>query len=155
MTIKVAINGYGRIGRNIMRAVHEYGWLDRIEIVGYDATPEALFEREVGPAEGEFSQLLLVMSAEGPRTEVVPVDSEEVADRMVHSLEYERIPFLEVYRMFRFAFPELSNPHAEKAEERHRTLLRQAFAGKPAHRVVHPYPVDIRSLFDSIEPVLS
>ena len=30
MSIKVAINGYGRIGRNIMRAVHEYGWLDRI-----------------------------------------------------------------------------------------------------------------------------
>ena len=26
MTIKVAINGYGRIGRNILRAHYERGW---------------------------------------------------------------------------------------------------------------------------------
>ena len=32
MPIKVAINGYGSIGRNKMRAVHEYGWKERIEI---------------------------------------------------------------------------------------------------------------------------
>ena len=25
MAVKVAINGYGRIGRNILRAIHEYG----------------------------------------------------------------------------------------------------------------------------------
>ena len=33
MAIRVAINGYGRIGRNIMRAVHESGRTDEIEIV--------------------------------------------------------------------------------------------------------------------------
>ena len=33
MAIRVAINGYGRIGRNIMRAVHEAGRTDEIEIV--------------------------------------------------------------------------------------------------------------------------
>ena len=41
MTIKVAINGYGRIGRNIMRALHEYGWLDRIEIVAINDLGDA------------------------------------------------------------------------------------------------------------------
>mgnify|MGYP001827590303 CR=1 FL=1 len=41
MTIKVAINGYGRIGRNVMRAVHEYGWLDRIEIVAINDLGDA------------------------------------------------------------------------------------------------------------------
>ncbi|MEJ2299477.1 MAG: type I glyceraldehyde-3-phosphate dehydrogenase [Woeseiaceae bacterium] len=41
MSIKVAINGYGRIGRNIMRAVHEYGWLDRIEIVAINDLGDA------------------------------------------------------------------------------------------------------------------
>ncbi len=41
MTIKVAINGYGRIGRNIMRAVHEYGWIDRIEIVAINDLGDA------------------------------------------------------------------------------------------------------------------
>lgn len=33
MAIRVAINGYGRIGRNIMRAVHESNRTDEIEIV--------------------------------------------------------------------------------------------------------------------------
>ncbi|MGY6554807.1 MAG: type I glyceraldehyde-3-phosphate dehydrogenase [Wenzhouxiangella sp.] len=33
MPIKVAINGYGRIGRNVLRALHEYGRNDDIRIV--------------------------------------------------------------------------------------------------------------------------
>ena len=33
MTIKVAINGYGRIGRNVLRALYEYGRRDEIRIV--------------------------------------------------------------------------------------------------------------------------
>jgi len=41
MTIIVAINGYGRIGRNIMRAAHEYGWSDRIEIVAINDLGDA------------------------------------------------------------------------------------------------------------------
>lgn len=32
-TIRAAINGYGRIGRNILRAIYEMGYRDRIEIV--------------------------------------------------------------------------------------------------------------------------
>ncbi len=33
MTIKVAINGYGRIGRNVLRALYESGQTDQIKIV--------------------------------------------------------------------------------------------------------------------------
>ena len=33
MAIKVAINGYGRIGRNILRALYESGRTDEIQIV--------------------------------------------------------------------------------------------------------------------------
>lgn len=33
MTIRVAINGYGRIGRNILRALYENGKKHDIEIV--------------------------------------------------------------------------------------------------------------------------
>ena len=28
MAIKIGINGYGRIGRNVVRAIHEYGRLE-------------------------------------------------------------------------------------------------------------------------------
>jgi glyceraldehyde 3-phosphate dehydrogenase len=41
MAIKVAINGYGRIGRNIMRALHEYGRTDEIEIVAINDLGDA------------------------------------------------------------------------------------------------------------------
>jgi glyceraldehyde 3-phosphate dehydrogenase len=41
MAIKVAINGYGRIGRNIMRAVHEYGWNGKIDIVAINDLGDA------------------------------------------------------------------------------------------------------------------
>ena len=33
MTIKIGINGYGRIGRNVLRALYESGKRDKFEIV--------------------------------------------------------------------------------------------------------------------------
>ena len=41
MTIKVAINGYGRIGRNIMRALYESGRTDEIRIVAINDLGDA------------------------------------------------------------------------------------------------------------------
>ena len=33
MSIKVGINGYGRIGRNIVRAIHELGRADEFDVI--------------------------------------------------------------------------------------------------------------------------
>ncbi|WP_027962588.1 type I glyceraldehyde-3-phosphate dehydrogenase [Halomonas halodenitrificans] len=33
MTLKIAINGFGRIGRNVLRAIHENGYRDRVQVV--------------------------------------------------------------------------------------------------------------------------
>ena len=41
MTVKVAINGYGRIGRNIMRALYEYNRTDEITIVAINDLGDA------------------------------------------------------------------------------------------------------------------
>ena len=41
MTIKVAINGYGRIGRNIMRALYELDRTDEISIVAINDLGDA------------------------------------------------------------------------------------------------------------------
>ncbi|MBT6276604.1 MAG: type I glyceraldehyde-3-phosphate dehydrogenase [Chromatiales bacterium] len=41
MTIRVAINGYGRIGRNILRALYEAGRTDEIEIVAVNDLGDA------------------------------------------------------------------------------------------------------------------
>ena len=41
MAIKVGINGYGRIGRNILRAVYESGRNDEIQIVAINDLGDA------------------------------------------------------------------------------------------------------------------
>ncbi|WP_027328970.1 type I glyceraldehyde-3-phosphate dehydrogenase [Marinimicrobium agarilyticum] len=41
MTIKVAINGYGRIGRNVLRALYESNYRDRIQVVGINDLGDA------------------------------------------------------------------------------------------------------------------
>ncbi len=57
MPIKVAINGYGRIGRNILRAVYEAGRTDEFQIVAIndlaDAETNALLTRR-DTAHGKF-----------------------------------------------------------------------------------------------------
>src|SRR6218665_1110680 len=41
MTIRVAINGYGRIGRNVLRALYESGKRSQIQIVGINDLGDA------------------------------------------------------------------------------------------------------------------
>jgi hypothetical protein len=136
-------------GRALRRLSHFLGGQLHVNVA-----PERLFGAEAHAREAQFSHLVFVTSAQRPDTAARAMEPEEVADRMVHSLQFERMRLLETYRSFRFAFPHLSNAHLEKAEERERTLLRQAFSGKPAWCVEHPYPVELRQLFDCLEPLL-
>ncbi|WP_041523094.1 type I glyceraldehyde-3-phosphate dehydrogenase [Gilvimarinus agarilyticus] len=41
MTIRVAINGYGRIGRNVLRALYESGYRDKIQVVAVNDLGDA------------------------------------------------------------------------------------------------------------------
>jgi len=138
-----------RPGRTIQRVAH---FLEqRLNVL---VPPEKLFDQGVTSTEGEFTHLIFVMSTEDPSTTVQSISPETVADKMVHSLQYEHFPLLEYYRMFQFAFPELSNPHLETAEERQRALLRRAFKDKRSLLIEHPYPVRLEELFERIEPQL-
>lgn len=60
MTIRVAINGYGRIGRNVLRALYESGKRDQIQIVGINDLGDANLNAHLtkydsvhGPFKGE------------------------------------------------------------------------------------------------------
>ena len=41
MTIKLAINGFGRIGRNILRAIYENGWQQQLQVVAINELAQA------------------------------------------------------------------------------------------------------------------
>ena len=52
MTVKVAINGYGRIGRNIMRALYESGRTNEISIVAINDLGDAVRLNRPAPDAG-------------------------------------------------------------------------------------------------------
>jgi hypothetical protein len=73
---------------------------------------------------------------------------------MAASLEDEREPFLQLYRQFRYLFPERRAAVVEDAAASERRLLAQLLASRPAHLLRHPYPVRLDSLVAPIESVL-
>ncbi|MEE8305820.1 MAG: type I glyceraldehyde-3-phosphate dehydrogenase, partial [Gammaproteobacteria bacterium] len=69
MSVKIAINGYGRIGRNIMRAVYESGRRDELEVVAVN---------DLGDAESN-AHLTRYDTAHGP----FPYEIEVKGDKMI------------------------------------------------------------------------
>ena len=68
MTVRVAINGFGRIGRNILRAIHESGRKD-IQVVAVN---------DLGPVETN-AHLLRYDSVHGRFTHEVTVDGDQIS----------------------------------------------------------------------------
>lgn len=99
---------------------------------------------------GKVDKVFFVASHELPDITVQPADPQEIARRMVFSLQEERADFMSAYLKFRFAFPEARNELIECAEEIQRDILLRALAGKEAYTVYHPYPVSIPTLYDSM-----
>ena len=63
MTIRVAINGYGRIGRNILRALYEANYRDSIEIVAINDLGDTAFNAHLtkyDSVHGRFSGSVVV-----------------------------------------------------------------------------------------------
>jgi hypothetical protein len=58
------------------------------------------------------------------------------------------------YHKFRFAFPEVYNPHIEEVEDVEHKLLTRVLANKDAYALYHPYPVDLPALYTALEPLL-
>jgi hypothetical protein len=118
-----------------------------------DLAPERLFG-QLGTLSGQLDHVLFVVAAAGTDFEVTPVDPTEVARRMVFSLLHERLDLATLYLQARFAFPDLANPHLDGVEALQRERLTAFLAGRPAHRITHPYPVDLGALLDAARSVL-
>jgi hypothetical protein len=116
-----------------------------------DIEPERLFGH-VGEQSAPFDRLFFLMSSDAPDIAVEPVDPLEVGERMVFSLQHERLDFMAAFLKYRFAFPAAANPFIEQVEELERTALARALAGKPAFVVHHPYPCSLEALFGAMSP---
>jgi hypothetical protein len=116
--------------------------------------PADLFGADAIALHGRVDQLLLVVSRSQSTVSIEPVSGASVAARMAASLHEERNPFLQVYRQFRFLFPERPSVAVEEAAATERRLLDRYLSDRPAHLVAHPYPVALDSLVGPVESVL-
>ena len=112
--------------------------------------PEKLFGQKANRIEARPEKIFFVVSHDKPDLTVQQIDSREVAERMVFSLQEERMEFMSYYFKYRFAFPECSNSLIDQAEEIQRKLVLKALTGKEAYAIYHPYPFSFSSLFDTI-----
>jgi hypothetical protein len=119
-----------------------------------DMHPQKLFGAGFSRLIGKLDKVLFVASHESPEVTIQPIEPQEIARRMVFSLQYERLNFMSYYLAFRFAFPEVGNSFIEQAETLQRQRLTHLLAGKEAHAVYHPYPVSLPALFEAISPLL-
>jgi hypothetical protein len=89
---------------------------------------------------------------DGIRT--LELGSNEVAERMVWSLAFERRHLMEAYDQFRFAFPHRRNLLLESARDCELALLSTAFEGVPSYEIQHPYPVPLQRLRAAALPLI-
>lgn len=144
------------IGRNRLAGG---AWIPRLQELLHRARriavpPQRLFGAELGPLTAPLDKIILIMSHAAPDITVAPIDPLEVADRIAASLQQERTPFLSMYQMFRFAFPQRTCTLIDELDQLQRARLAELFAGKSAYVVRHPYPVSLNRLFESIRQVL-
>jgi len=120
-----------------------------------DIRPQKLFAPDSIALAGTLNKIFWVASHADPHVRVEPVDPTEIAQRMVFSLQYERLPLMAYYLMYRFAFPNDRNDLIENAEEKQRQILGRLLAGKDAYTVYHPYPAILPELFEAMQPYIS
>jgi hypothetical protein len=134
-------------GGLLRRALGDPAGSGRVEVDARKLAPGGVWQ---GPAPLD---LVFLAGVAGGSVSVEPISTEEVADRMIASQSYERRDLWGVYDRFRFAFPGKANPLLDGWRERERSLLAEALSGRPAYRLLHPYPVDLDSLYEATAPL--
>ncbi len=117
-----------------------------------DFPPEKLFGKVVGAIKGSPDRVFFVASRDVPQITVEPISPQEIVQRMVFSLQEERMEFMSYYLRFRFAFPNVSNPLIDQIEETQRQILTKVMMDKKTFAVYHPYPFSIPELFEVVRP---
>lgn len=118
-----------------------------------DLRPERLFG-PLGTLTGTLDHVLFVVAADGPDITVGPIDPGEVARRMVFSLLHERLDLTTLALQARFARPDVEPGFLADVESLQRDRLTAFLAGRPAHRIVHPYPVDFAAFLEAARGAL-
>lgn len=114
--------------------------------------PKIIFGEHCGPFVAAPEKIFFSGSHASPETYVEPIDPALIAQRMIASIRFEQLPFMEHYLAFKFAFPHRKNDFLDQAHELQYEILHRALAGKEAYAVWHPYPVSFEALYEKMKP---
>ena len=118
-------------------------------------SPEDLFKDKIRSSMIRLDAIVLALSHESNKIVAKECEPEEIIKRMIHSNDYEQLPFFEFYKAFKYAFPERSNEFLDNIKNIHSGLLLNALQGKKSFKISHPYPVSFEALFSKLSLALS
>lgn len=97
MTIRVAINGYGRIGRNVLRALYESGKREKIQIVGINDLGDAKLNAHLTKYDSTHGVFAGDVSVEGDKMLVNGDEIHITAERNPENLPWAELKVDVVY----------------------------------------------------------
>jgi hypothetical protein len=113
---------------------------------------QEIISRVPGPLQAVPNKVFLFVIHAEPEIQVEAIDPLEVARRLTSSICHQQLELFQAYLAYKFAFPERVVPWMERAPELLEALLRLALAGKESYLVLHPDPVSMPALFESMLP---
>ncbi len=135
-----------RLGRRWSRVVRSLK--DELSV---EVDPERLFGRTNAPS-SRLDRLFVTITHSVPDVVVGPLDRDEARRRIAYLLQHERLPLIDAYARFRFAFPHAESSLLERVEELERDVLARVLAETPVFTVRHPHAVPTRKLYQAMLP---
>lgn len=117
-------------------------------------SPDKLFKGKVSWEKHSIDRVILAVSHSSDEISLTESNKEDIVSRMISSNLYEFESFFSYYTKFKFAFPGVKNDFLENIPRLYKELIPRALAGVKSYRLVHPYPVSFKKLFDVMKPVL-
>jgi hypothetical protein len=117
--------------------------------------PEDIFKNKIRNGMTKLDAIVLALSHKSNEIMTKECEPEEIIKRMIHSNDYEQLPFFEFYKAFKYAFPERDNEFLDNIKNIHSGLLLNALKSKKSFKIFHPYPVSFEALFSKLSSALS
>lgn len=112
--------------------------------------PRQLFKDQYCHKPVSLDKIFLIQMHSDQEIFIERADAGAVAEKMIHTYDFEQGTFFDFYNAFKFAFPDRANDFLENVKEREAQLLRRAFSGKETYKVYRPHPVSFPELFQKM-----
>lgn len=120
--------------------------------LGVEVEPQHIFTSPLGSLAARLDKVFVTINHAEPGIHVEATDSLKVAVRTSSSTYCQQLRLLEHCFAYKFAFPQQRTDFIDRAPELHEEILLRALAGKEAYLVLHPHPVSLPLLFETMRP---